>query len=246
VAHEVKNPLNAMAIHLELLAQKLEGAPRRNRAPAAQPADGRDTPPATPAVDVGGALRHVSVIGQEIRRLDEVVQGFLKFSRPEELDLHPVPLGPLLDEVVAVLEPEASGHQVSVRADCPAGLPPVSADRAMLRQALLNLSLNACQAMPDGGTLRLTARALPAGRVEVVVQDTGVGIAAEHLGRIFDLYFTTREGGSGIGLSMVYRTVQLHDGSIEVESTPGVGTTFRVGLPQADMQDLSDATSPNA
>ena len=186
------------------------------------------------------------MIGQEIQRLDEVVQGFLKFSRPEELDLHPVPLRPLLDDVVEVLGPEASGRQVAVRVECPSGVPPVSADRAMLRQALINLAINACQAMPGGGTLRLGARALPTGRVELQVQDTGVGIAAEHLGRIFDLYFTTREGGSGIGLSMVYRTVQLHDGSIEVESTPGVGTTFRIDLPQAETQDLADAASPNA
>jgi signal transduction histidine kinase len=245
VAHEVKNPLNAMAIHLELLTQKLQGAPRRHRVPT-DAASGEGGPPAALAVDVPGVLRHATVIGQEIRRLDEVVQGFLKFSRPEELDLHPVPLCPLLDEVVEVLGPEASGRRVSVRVDCPSGLPPVNADRAMLRQALLNLALNACQAMPGGGTLRLGARTLPGRRVELQVEDTGVGIAAEHLGRVFDLYFTTREGGSGIGLSMVYRTVQLHDGGIEVESTPGVGTTFRVVLPEADAQGPTPAASPSA
>ena len=132
---------------------------------------------------------------------------------------------------------------MSVRTECPADLPPVAGDPAMLRQALLNLALNACQAMPNGGTLRLGARRLPHDRVEIQVQDTGVGIPAEHLGRIFDLYFTTREGGSGIGLSMVYRTVQLHDGSIEVESTPGVGTRFRVVLPQAGPLDRADTAS---
>jgi signal transduction histidine kinase len=246
VAHEVKNPLNAMAIHLELLKQKLQGAPRRNRVQAAPHVEGADAA-ATPAVvDVPGVLRHVTVIGEEIQRLDEVVQGFLKFSRPEELDLQPVALRPLLDDVAAVLGPEASGRQVAVRVDCPADLPPVSGDRAMLRQALLNLALNGCQAMPNGGTLRLAARAVPASRVELQVQDTGVGIPAEHLGRIFDLYFTTRERGSGIGLSMVYRTVQLHDGSIEVESTPGVGTLFRVVLPQADAQGPADVARTNA
>ena len=102
----------------------------------------------------------------------------------------------------------------------------------MLRQALLNLALNACQAMPNGGTLRLAA-ASRGDRVELRVEDTGIGIKPEHLGRIFDLYFTTREKGSGIGLSMVYRTVQMHDGEIEVQSTPGKGTTFRVLLPRA-------------
>jgi len=102
----------------------------------------------------------------------------------------------------------------------------------MLRQALLNLALNARQAMPNGGTLRIAAAVRPRG-IEISVEDTGVGIKPEHLGRIFDLYFTTREKGSGIGLSMVYRTMHLHDGEIEVESTEGRGTTFRLLLPKA-------------
>ena len=103
----------------------------------------------------------------------------------------------------------------------------------MLRQAFLNLALNACQAMPGGGTLRIHCEPARGRRVCVSFADTGVGIKPEHLQRIFDLYFTTKEQGSGIGLSMVYRTVQMHDGEIEVESTPGGGTTFRVLLPQA-------------
>jgi signal transduction histidine kinase len=103
----------------------------------------------------------------------------------------------------------------------------------MLRQAFLNLLLNACQAMPHGGTLRVVGEAVRGRRVGVSFIDTGVGIEPEHLQRIFDLYFTTKERGSGIGLSMVYRTVQMHDGEIEVQSTPGKGTTFRLLLPQA-------------
>jgi signal transduction histidine kinase len=87
--------------------------------------------------------------------------------------------------------------------------------------------------MPSGGTLTLRARAVAAEQVQIDLVDTGVGIKPEHLGRIFDLYFTTREQGSGLGLSMVYRTVQLHDGTIEVESSPGHGATFRVRLPRA-------------
>jgi signal transduction histidine kinase len=87
--------------------------------------------------------------------------------------------------------------------------------------------------MPNGGTLRIQCEAARGRRVRISVSDTGVGIAPEHLQRIFDLYFTTKEKGSGIGLSMVYRTVQMHDGDIEVQSTPGAGTTFRILLPQA-------------
>jgi signal transduction histidine kinase len=87
--------------------------------------------------------------------------------------------------------------------------------------------------MPDGGTLRIKCESARGHRVQISVSDTGIGIAPEHLQRIFDLYFTTKEKGSGIGLSMVYRTVQMHDGDVEVQSTPGAGTTFRVLLPQA-------------
>jgi signal transduction histidine kinase len=100
----------------------------------------------------------------------------------------------------------------------------------MLRQAILNLALNACQAMPDGGTLRIACRSTPR-RVEIDVEDSGVGIPPENLSRIFDLYFTTKEKGSAIGLSMVYRIIQLHDGEVEVESTPGSGTRFRLLFP---------------
>jgi signal transduction histidine kinase len=102
----------------------------------------------------------------------------------------------------------------------------------MLRQAFLNLALNACQAMPDGGTLQIRCEAARGRRVMVSFADTGIGIKPEHLSRIFDLYFTTKSKGSGIGLSMVFRTVQMHDGEIEVQST-GAGTTFRVFLPRA-------------
>jgi signal transduction histidine kinase len=98
---------------------------------------------------------------------------------------------------------------------------------------LLNLAKNAVQAMPGGGTLTMSAAAARDGRVEIRVSDTGVGIPPENLARIFDLYFTTKSSGTGIGLSLVYRTVQLHNGDIEVESTPGVGTTFIIRVPRA-------------
>jgi signal transduction histidine kinase len=103
----------------------------------------------------------------------------------------------------------------------------------MLGQALLNLAINACQAMPTGGTLRINCHTDDRRRVVVDFEDTGVGIPPEHLSRIFDLYFTTKKEGSGIGLSMVYRIVQLHDGEVEVQSTPGHGTRFRLMFSQA-------------
>ena len=139
----------------------------------------------------------------------------------------------IVSDVVTTVTPEAEQLRVTVKSECPRDLPEVNADPAMLRQALLNLALNACQAMPDGGTLRITCRAAARRRVEIDVDDTGIGIPPENLQKIFDLYFTTKEKGSGIGLSMVYRIVQLHDGEVEVQSTPGRGTRFRLVFPQA-------------
>jgi signal transduction histidine kinase len=231
VAHEVKNPLNAMMIHLELLRQQFE-TPRVAVAAGGARTIGIESAPVERHVDATRAREHVEVIAGEIRRLDEVVQGFLKFTRPEDLKLQPVQLGALLDEVIPILQPEARRSRVDLQVDV-GSAPDVNGDPAMLRQAFLNLGLNACQAMPNGGTLSIRGETARGRRAAVVFSDTGVGIKPEHLGRIFDLYFTTREKGSGIGLSMVFRTVQMHDGEIEVQSTPGKGTTFRVLLPQA-------------
>jgi signal transduction histidine kinase/HAMP domain-containing protein len=219
VAHEVKNPLNAMTIHLELLRAKLV---------ALEQAMGEGS-----HGQVSAVAHHASVIEREIRRLDDVVQGFLRFSRPDELDLATVRVGDLLTDVRRVIEPEWAPQGIRVTVDCPRDVPSVRADRGMLQQALLNLALNACQAMPRGGTLALQARAHGDRMVEVRVADTGVGIPPEHLEKIFNLYFTTKNDGSGIGLSMVYRTLQLLNGSIEVESTVGRGTVMRLLLPRA-------------
>ncbi len=228
VAHEVKNPLNAMTIHLELLRQKLGGGGGTSRRRATT--DGAGAEPPRP--DMENALEHVRIISAEIQRLDQVMQGLLKFARSEDLKPQALSLSALVDEVVGVIRPECEAAKVDVVVEGVGRVPPIMGDPTMLRQALLNLALNARQAMPGGGTLRISA-AVRARGVEISVADTGVGIKPEHLGRIFDLYFTTRENGSGIGLSMVYRTVHLHDGEIEVESTEGRGTTFRLLLPQA-------------
>jgi signal transduction histidine kinase len=211
LAHEIKNPLHATMIRLELLKQLLSEEPR-------------ETPP---------LLEHVAVIGAQMRRLDDVVQGFLKFIRPEELQLKPVPLGTILDAIMPVVEAEARAHGVNLVRDVSPDVPELSADSGVLEQAFLNLAINACQATPAGGTLRIWAAPTRDRHVEVLFEDTGVGISPENIEKIFDLYFTTKERGSGIGLAMVFRAVHLHNGDIEVQSTPGRGTTFRLLLPQA-------------
>jgi signal transduction histidine kinase len=213
VAHEIKNPLNATVIHLELLREHLS-----------KPADGEIS---------SAAMEHVAVIAAQMRRLDDVVQGFLKFIRPEDLKTQPISPAALVEAVRPVIAAEADSHRVDFRIEVPADLPDIRVDPGMMEQALVNLGINACQAMRNGGRLRIAAAIASGRRVGIVCEDTGHGIKPDDLGRIFNLYFTTKEQGSGIGLSMVYRAVQLNDGEIEVESTPGRGTTFRLLLPQA-------------
>ena len=222
VAHEVKNPLNAMTIHLELLKQKL------------------NTGAGPDATDP-----HIDIIAREIRRLDDVVQGFLKFARPEELTLRPVSPAELADEVLKTLAVEANVTGVAFESVIAPDVPDIEADAGILRQALLNLAKNAVQAMPRGGTLTIGCAPTKDGRVEIRVSDTGEGIAPENLARIFDLYYTTKQTGTGIGLSLVYRTVQLHSGDIDVESTLGVGTTFVIKMPKAGPRTSVDAPTPS-
>jgi signal transduction histidine kinase len=226
VAHEVKNPLNAMTIHLELLKQKLAAMSRQDQS--------------------GQALdAHVDIISREIRRLDDVVQGFLKFARPEELTFKAVSPSELVDEVLKTLAVEANVTGVKLASSVAIDVPQIEADPGIFRQALLNLAKNAVQAMPHGGTLTIDAAATKDGRVEIRVSDTGVGIAPENLAKIFDLYFTTKPSGTGIGLSLVYRTVQLHNGDIDVESMPGRGTTFVIKMPRASAGLPVEASTPS-
>jgi PAS domain S-box-containing protein len=206
VAHEIKNPLNAMVIHVALLREKLQ----------------RSAPEARPSLDT---------LEQEIRRLDSVIQGFLKFTRPEDLQLTSVAIPELVGEVVRLISAEARAGGIEIVTRFSQDLPPIYGDRELLQQVLLNLARNALEAMPDGGKLELEANRRDES-IEIVVRDTGVGIEPERIDRIFDLYVTTKSKGSGIGLSVVYRIVQLHGGEITVESRKGEGACFTIRLPQ--------------
>ncbi len=206
VAHEVKNPLNAMMIHLEILKEKLDVPPEQVK-------------------------QSLEVIGSEIRRLDRVVQGFLKFIRPEELSLKLLDVNALLKDVVALLETEWQKDGIRFAFQFDSTLPLMAADEELLRQAFLNILLNACQAMPTGGTVAISTEQEGDEIVRVSIADTGVGIPPEDIDKIFHLYYTTKPGGSGVGLSLVFRVAQMHDGSIEVSSEIGRGTTMVVRLP---------------
>jgi len=208
VAHEVKNPLNSMRLWLENLKEAL------------------------PLDDEANSHQAVQVLDKEIDRLDAVVKRFLDFTRPMEVRLEQTQLSQLLSEVLDVARPQLQKANVEVLQSLPNNIPEVFVDRDLLKQAVLNLVLNAVEAMPGGGQIRLdlTRRAEMA---EITVSDTGNGIPMENRQKIFQLFFTTRPGGSGIGLASTFRIVQLHNGSIDFTSEVGRGTTFRIELPLA-------------
>lgn len=208
VAHEVKNPLNAMTIHLELLKERL-------------------------GVSAGAVQENLDVIGSEIKRLDRALQGFLRFVRPQELTLSAVDINALLRGLEALLQPEWQPMGVRFVSHLDTRFDVIRADEELLRQAFLNILLNACQAMPNGGAIRISTALDQDEHVRVTIADEGTGIPTEDLDKIFRLYYTTKSDGSGIGLSLVYRIVQLHDGSIDVSSEPDKGTTFVIRLPLA-------------
>jgi signal transduction histidine kinase len=227
----VRNPLNAMMIHLELVREHLLRIQRNAHAPVGAVL-GLEAGEERAPEFVDGAREHIDVIASEIKRLDEVITGFVRFIRPEELQLQPVKVASLINEVIALVEPDARRSGIVCRAEIPAGLPELRADAALLRQAVLNLALNASQAMPNGGKLTISAGVEKDRRISIRVEDTGIGIPSDKLDSIFDLYYTTKPEGSGIGLSIVYRIVQLHGGEIEVQSTEGRGTSFHILLPK--------------
>ncbi len=212
VAHEVKNPLNAMVLQLEVLKARLGE-------------DGEKVQP------------QVQILAEEIRRLDRVVKTFLDFTRPVEI--HPVDaeVAPLVREVFALAEPQARHNNVQLIFAGNGATPPVRVDRDLIKQALLNLVLNGCQAMPQGGELTITPHA-KSNAVELEIHDSGVGIPPEAQKRIFSLFYTTKPGGTGVGLAMTFRVVQLHNGTVDFTSEVNHGTTFRVTLPAGAQQVL--------
>src|SRR5208283_2016619 len=204
VAHEVKNPLNAILLHVEVARAKLA---RGDTALAPQ----------------------MDIISSEILRLDRVVKTFLDFTRPVEVDFTNVPLDEFLRDIVDLARPQADASGIRVVAERKAQGAEVRIDRDLLKQAVLNIVVNAIEAMPAGGELRLESSA-SGDTAEIRVSDTGPGIPPNLREKIFRLYFTTKQKGSGIGLAMAFRTVQLHDGTIDFTSEPGKGTAFFIRL----------------
>jgi signal transduction histidine kinase len=220
VAHEVKNPINAIVLHLQLLQSKL-----------------RQIDPDT--------RRHMDIIGKEIHRLDRVVQILVDFTRPRDLHLEEIDLRRLLEDVIVQATPDAEHHGVTVKRALGSQPLGVRVDIDVMKLAVLNVVLNGMQAMPEGGTLSVSAQR-DEDSVITEIRDQGVGIPHDLQEKIFELYFTTKKGGSGIGLAQTYQALQWHYGSIDFETVEGQGTTFRLRLPVAEIRTGTNGGSSRA
>jgi two-component system, sporulation sensor kinase E len=209
VAHEIKNPLASIAIHLELMRKAIEG--RRN-VPSKRIAENLD------------------VIKEEVERLNRIVVDFLFAVRPMNAELVPEDLNRLVRELMDFMRFELERAGITVELELLEPCPLIGLDEKYMKQALLNIVKNAIAAMPQGGTLRI-ATLRKGGMLLLTVSDTGVGIPEENLEKIFEPYFTTREFGSGLGLTLVYKIVKEHLGDIAVSSKVGQGTTFTLSFP---------------
>ncbi len=207
VAHEVKNPINAIVLHLQLLQNKL----------AQQEPDTR---------------RHMDIIDSEIRRLDRVVQTLVDFTRPRDLHLEEIDLRSMLEDVAQLAGPDAEQHGVAIDLHLAEQRLPVKVDIDLMKQAILNVVINGVQAMPQGGRLTISA-SRQNGVALAEVQDQGKGIPKDLHDKVFELYFTTKKEGSGIGLAQTYQILQWHYGTVDFESSETTGTVFRFHIPIA-------------
>ena len=215
VAHEIKNPLNAIALRLDLLLAKLE-------APEGEPIDKEDL------------AKDIDILSKEVLRLDRVVKTFLDFSRPVEVHLLRLDLAQLAREVCVLLTPQAKLAHVELESEASDKPAEMRGDPDMLRQVILNLVTNALEAMKEGGKI-IVKVSQKAQAVMLDISDTGPGIDPKLRDRVFQLYFTTKARGSGIGLAMTFRAVQMHNGTIDFASETGRGTTFHIKFPAIDV-----------
>ena len=209
LAHEIKNPLSTISMNLELLAEDLQESdtPRDRR-----------------------MLRKIDVVRSECRHLQEILDAFLQFARVGELELAEANLNALVLDFVRFYQPVAEENGIEISPHLGSDLPLVSVDESLIRQVLMNLALNAQQAMPKGGLLELQTHARDQ-RVVLEFIDNGEGMDERARSGMFQAFFSTRPGGSGLGLPTVRKIIEAHRGTIECESERGRGTRFTITLP---------------
>jgi signal transduction histidine kinase len=175
----------------------------------------------------------LKVIEEEMHRINDIVDQFLRFAKPASPLLEKTELLPIFEETLQLLKPQIEAQQITVQKDFKS-LPPITIDKEQIKQVILNLILNSIQAMPEGGQLALKGQASEDRQwVQLSIQDSGTGILPEDMNKLFDPFFSTREGGIGLGLSIAHRIIDQHHGKIEVESKPGKKTLFTLWLPNS-------------
>jgi len=205
IAHEIRNPLTSINILIHSLTENLPTEHSR--------------------------WEDLKVIEEEILRINEIVDQFLRFAKPASPLLEKTNLIPIFEEILQLLRPQIEKCKIAVKKEFEP-LPLITADKEQIKQVILNLLMNAIQAMTGGGKLGMSGRLSKDGYwVELAIQDSGVGIPPEDIDKLFDPFFSTKEGGIGLGLSIAHRIIDQHHGKIEVESTPGEGTLFTISLP---------------
>ncbi len=210
VAHEIRNPLNAIGMGIQRLQREFH-----------------------PATEFQTAYeKFTGILRGEVSRVNDIIEQFLFFARPTQLNRKPVQIADLLTNLLLLAKEATHTQNIQMMEDVETNLPLLRLDPERIHEAFWNLIQNAIQAMPRGGCLKLTARwNRPNQEIIVEVADTGEGIGAENLRRVFDYYFTTKEKGAGLGLPLAHKIIEGHGATISVESQPGRGTTFRVSFP---------------
>ncbi|KAF0248772.1 MAG: signal transduction histidine kinase [bacterium] len=209
IAHEIKNPLNYISLTIDYLRSKFAPTDESAKEKFVDKMDG---------------------IKDEIKRLDRLIRNFLSYGRPLNLNPKPINLRELIGGILTLTTEQAEQQSIKMFLDESTSLPIIEADIERLKSCFSNLILNAQQAMPDGGELKIKFHPFAEG-VDVIVEDTGIGIEPENLEKIFEPYFSTKETGTGLGLALVKRIIEGHGGRLQVESVLTHGTTFRVWLP---------------
>ena len=220
--HDLKNHLSTLRLNLQLLAEDFQ-----------EPQSQRER----------RALDRILRLQNECQRLVDISNDFLRFARVKDLDLTPSNLAEVVEELTDFFGPMARAANIEIKSYFPADLPPVALNRDMFKQALLNLLLNAQQAMPSGGEITLMARAEP-GRVIVELIDTGCGMSPEVLVNAFRPFYSTHSGGSGLGLPTTRKIIEAHGGAIDVQSEVGRGTKFTIRLP-AHREEGASSLAPS-